>query len=215
MSLSHLLIRKSALFNNGGPDDQMEWFNGEVISERSDSFGSGHLCYEVEWESDKARTWHSKWELMPVGDHDITLMNIQQHSLNDKDTNRLSKIFDQIIKKNYEFHAFIDEVEPEYRAEYWKEIAYPTCLKQIKDRIDTKYYRCKEALEWEVDLIHKNCSAFNGNTDEQSNGLFRIVFTKHTEMTAKVGISSGNSIILTIHVPPLARGQGLCDLDSR
>ena len=176
MSLSHLLIRKSALFNNGGPDDQMEWFNGEVISERSDSFGSGHLCYEVEWESDKARTWHSKWELMPVGDHDITLMNIQQHSLNDKDTNRLSKIFDQIIKKNYEFHAFIDEVEPEYRAEYWKEIAYPTCLKQIKDRIDTKYYRCKEALEWEVDLIHKNCSAFNGNTDEQSNGLFRIVF---------------------------------------
>ena len=176
LSLSHLLIRKSALFNNGGPDDQMEWFNGEVISERSDSFGSGHLCYEVEWESDKARTWHSKWELMPVGDHDITLMNIQQHSLNDKDTNRLSKIFDQIIKKNYEFHAFIDEVEPEYRAEYWKEIAYPTCLKQIKDRIDTKYYRCKEALEWEVDLIHKNCSAFNGNTDEQSNGLFRIVF---------------------------------------
>ena len=175
-SLTHLLIRKSALFNNGGPDDQMEWFNGEVISERSDSFGSGHLCYEVEWESDKARTWHSKWELMPVGDHDITLMNIQQHSLNDKDTNRLSKIFDQIIKKNYEFHAFIDEVEPEYRAEYWKEIAYPTCLKQIKDRIDTKYYRCKEALEWEVDLIHKNCSAFNGNTDEQSNGLFRNVF---------------------------------------
>ena len=79
-------------------------------------------------------------------------------------------------EQNFEFHAFIDEVEPEYREEYWKEIAYPTCLKQIKDRIDTKYYRCKEALEWEVDLIHKNCSAFNGNTDEQSNGLFRKVF---------------------------------------
>ena len=167
---------KSALFSNGEPDDQMQWFNGKIISERSDAFGSGHGCYEVKWDSDKARTWHSKWELMPIGDHDITLMNIQQHSLNDKDTIRLSKIFDQIIKKNFEFHAFIDEVEPEYREEYWKEIAYPTCLKQIKDRIDTKYYRCKEALEWEVDLIHKNCSAFNGNTDEQSNGLFRTVF---------------------------------------
>ena len=153
----------------------MEWFNGEIISDRPDSFVSGHLCYEVRWESDLAQTWHSKWELMPIGDHDITLMNIQQHSLNDKDTIRLSKIFEKIISNNFEFHAFINEVEKEYKEAYWKEIPYPTCLKQIKDRIDTKYYRTKEALEWEVDLIHKNCSAFNGKTDEHSNGLFRKV----------------------------------------
>ena len=111
---------------------------------------------------------------MPRGDHIITIDNKSSNDLSRKESNRICRVIDQIIKSD-DYLAFNDEVENEFKDEYWQKIPYPTCLTQIKTRLETDYYRSKEAVLWETDLIHKNCIEFNGHNDEDSNGLFRNI----------------------------------------
>ena len=113
----------------------------------------------------------SVWELMPKGSHDIQLCHYA--SLESSNIERISRLLGEIIKSN-DYHAFNDDVEDDFHDDYWKEIAYPTCLNQIKSRIESSYYRTVEAVNWEVNLLHTNCAKFNGNDDQSSNGLFSI-----------------------------------------
>ena len=93
----------------------------------------------------------------------------------------------QIIKSD-DFLAFNDEVENEFKDEYWQKIPYPTCLTQIKTRLETDYYRSKEAVLWETDLIHRNCIEFNGHNDEDSNGT-----AQESNSSSNNGSSTGGS----------------------
>ena len=114
---------------------------------------------------------------MPRGDHEITMIDSNQQM--SKESSRISRVLEKIIESD-DFLAFNDEVEPEFKEEYWKQISYPTCLSQIKNRLETNYYRSKEAILWETELIHINCIKFNGNNDEDSNGLFRNIFNYYS-----------------------------------
>ena len=78
-----------------------------------------------------------------------------------------------IIKSSYfsiiEFHSLqkIGEI-------FWSSSIFQTNLTLIKDRLETNYYRSKANLQWEIELLHSNCIKFNGETDEESNGLFSL-----------------------------------------
>ena len=157
----------SALFENG--EDQMEWFDGVIKGIADNEYE--HQQYRVKWDSDGEVSSHSVWELMPKGSHDIQLC--QYASLESTNIERISRLLGEIIKNN-DYHAFNDDVEDDFHDDYWKEIAYPTCLNQIKSRIESSYYRSVEAVNWEVNLLHTNCAKFNGDNDQSSNGLFSV-----------------------------------------
>jgi len=76
-------------------------------------------------------------------------------------------------------------VEKSFESEYWKSIPYPTHLTRIADRLETNYYRRKETLLWELNLLQLNCQLFNGDSDEKSNGLFSLSITL-TEGLSKI-----------------------------
>ena len=57
---------------------------------------------------------------------------------------------------------------------FWSSSIFQTNLTLIKDRLETNYYRSKANLQWEIDFLHSNCIKFNGETDEESNGLFSL-----------------------------------------
>ena len=57
---------------------------------------------------------------------------------------------------------------------FWSSSIFQTNLTLIKDRLETNYYRSKANLQWEIELLHSNCIKFNGETDEESNGLFSL-----------------------------------------
>ena len=112
---------------------------------------------------------HSAWELMPKGSYDIRLCEYQ--SIDTRHIERVSQVLGQIIESQL-YLAFNEDVEEEFHDEYWKTIAYPTCLRQIKNRTESSYYRSIESLLWEVNLLHVNCAKFNGTDDQASNGLY-------------------------------------------
>ena len=125
-------MHKSALFESG--NDEFEWFDGKIIEDKEqESEHKEHLRFRVHWESDSQESYHSLWELMPRGDHNLTI-DTSSGDLNPGEVERIGKIVDKIIKSN-DFVAFNDEIEAGYREEYWKTMPYPTSLTQIKDWI--------------------------------------------------------------------------------
>ena len=159
--------RCSALFENG--EDQMEWFDGVITGKAEAEYE--HQQYQVKWDSDGEVSSHSAWELMSPGSHDIRLSHYE--SLEQDNLERISRLLAEVIESE-NYHAFNNDVEKEFHDEYWREIAYPSCLNQIKLRIDRSYYRSLDALLWEVGLLHSNCAKFNGSDDDTSNGLFSL-----------------------------------------
>ena len=152
-----------ALFENGA-----ECFEGVIKSISKNDYE--YQQYQVKWDSDGEVSSHSRWELIPKGSHDIQLCHYA--TLESSNISRISRLLGQIIKSN-DYDAFND-LKDDFHGDYWKEIAYPTCLNQIKSRIESSYYRTVEAVNWEVNLLHTNCAKFNGNDDQSSNGLFSI-----------------------------------------
>ena len=154
--------------------DCSQWFRGTVVeSHRKDAHYQRYLVF---WPSDQQKTRHSSWELMPDSESvpDTTLQKYHvKDSIPGSEIERISAIIRKVIDES-EFGAFNQEVEEEFKAEYWKTIPYPTNLTLIADRLETNYYRRADTLLWELDLLHQNCKKFNGDTDEKSNNLFSV-----------------------------------------
>lgn len=104
------------------------------------------------------------------------------------------------LMKKQDAQWFNEQVDRRAFPEYYNIIACPICLSTIRDRVKNGFYRRKEAILSDLDLLYNNASKFNKPNSpivEAAQAIVtlaaNIVNGKRRELSTKVnGDTDGN-----------------------
>ncbi|KAF7728449.1 Bromodomain and WD repeat-containing protein 3 [Apophysomyces ossiformis] len=129
--------------------------------------------YHVIWDDDESQPEDlSPWELVPSGEdfygrYDVAPSMSRQESLRAKDTLRwLMSIED--------FQLYVQQVNYYDYPNYLSQIAYPICLDMVNERLENGFYRRKEAIIDDVELIRKNAQKYNHESSAANKNAQRM-----------------------------------------
>ena len=136
--------------------DDDEYYEGKVMAVKGNPRDRPWRCYVVGgWpgESDEA---FSPWELARPGEHwpesrecieEAARMDLQEH-------------VDELIAEP-RWQLFLEPVDEELYPDYCNVIAYPVCLRLIRDRLSLGYYRRLQSLLYDISFLYSNAYAYN------------------------------------------------------
>lgn len=166
------------VFEEIGPDTRIpQWFAGQVTQQNpcKGNQGTEYNKFDVKWHADDKIDLQSSWNLVERLSDEQPEVILSEIMIDEHETLRMINVIHNLIIQHIpDVDIFNYEIEKQYRAEYDRKVPYKTNLTQIKDRLETKFYRSKQSLIWEIEHLHKNCVTFNGPDDAISNGMFSV-----------------------------------------
>ncbi|KAG2224593.1 hypothetical protein INT45_003733 [Circinella minor] len=129
--------------------------------------------YHVIWDDQESQAEDlGPWEIVPTGEDFQEKFNVGT-ALSNAETRRAKDIITWLMQCE-DFGLYIHQVNYyEYR-NYLSQIAYPICLEMIMDRLNNGFYRQKQAVIDDIELIRKNAQKFNHETSPAHKDAIRM-----------------------------------------
>ncbi|CDH58503.1 bromodomain and wd repeat-containing protein 1 [Lichtheimia corymbifera JMRC:FSU:9682] len=149
--------------------------------------------YHIIWDDEESTPEDlSPWEIVPAGQDFNAMYNVGPE-LSVQDKRRAREILDWLMN-NEEFQLYVEPVDYYSYRQYLSLIAYPICLQTVSERLEGNFYRSKQALIDDVDLIRKNATTFNDSQSIAYKNANRLAtFFKNRFKNPTMAISLGRS----------------------
>lgn len=123
-------------------------------------------CYGVRFleGEDTGEELFSPWDLQPIINGSGGSVDRRSYECLESLENRVSHLIEAKVAKvcgTNRYAPFVDPVSLNDFPDYPETVAYPISLTIIRDRLQAKYYRRIESLEWDVRMIQTNTAAYN------------------------------------------------------
>ncbi|KAL0085562.1 hypothetical protein J3Q64DRAFT_1640133, partial [Phycomyces blakesleeanus] len=125
----------------------------------------------------------SPWEFVPSGQNFQTRYDVSSR-LTRQEKQRAREVLGWLSSESA-FELYVHQVDYYTYRNYLSMIAYPICLEMVLERVNNDFYRQKEALIDDVELIRKNAMKFNDETSSAHKDAVRMANYFKTRMLSK------------------------------
>ncbi|KAI9261484.1 hypothetical protein BDA99DRAFT_511475 [Phascolomyces articulosus] len=149
--------------------------------------------YHIIWDDQESSPEDlSPWEIVPTGEDFQDRFDVGS-TLSDAETKRAQDIISWLMQ-NEDFGLYIHQVDYYQYRNYLSQIAYPICLDMIMKRLNNGFYRSKQAVIDDVELVRKNAQKYNHETspaNKQAVRMANFFKTRFTNIRMPLEISRG------------------------
>ncbi|KAI8370578.1 uncharacterized protein BYT42DRAFT_538143 [Radiomyces spectabilis] len=129
--------------------------------------------YHVIWDDNESSPEDlSPWEIVPSGEDFRQRYDVGPR-LSRADTQRAKDIITWLSNSD-EFQLYVHQVNYYDYPNYLSQIAYPICLDMVYERLNTGFYRHREAVIDDIELIRKNAQKYNHETSLANKNAARM-----------------------------------------
>ncbi|KAI9031743.1 hypothetical protein CLU79DRAFT_842322 [Phycomyces nitens] len=137
--------------------------------------------YHVVWDDAASSPEDlSPWEFVPSGQDFQARYNVGSR-LTRQEKQRAREVLGWLSSESA-FELYVHQVDYYSYRNYLSVIAYPICLEMVLERVNNDFYRQKEALIDDVELIRKNAMKFNDETSPAHKNAVRMANYFKTRM---------------------------------
>ncbi|KAI9490135.1 hypothetical protein BDB00DRAFT_839128 [Zychaea mexicana] len=129
--------------------------------------------YHIIWDDEESSPEDlSPWEIVPSGEDFYERYDVG-NTLSIAETKRAQDIINWLMQ-NSDFELYVHQVDYYQYRNYLPQIAYPICLQMILERLNHGFYRQKQAVIDDVELIRKNAQKYNHETSAANKDAVRM-----------------------------------------
>lgn len=139
--------------------------------------------FHIIWDQEAQGEDLSPWEVVPSNQDFYETYDVGKR-LSDTEKRRALDVI-AWLEGNPEFQLYVPPVDYYRFSSYLSQIAYPICLEMVTARLENDFYRQKEAVIDDVELIRKNAQRFNNANSPASKNAFRMSSFFKSRMTSK------------------------------
>ncbi|KAI8146431.1 hypothetical protein BJV82DRAFT_386668 [Fennellomyces sp. T-0311] len=172
-----------------------EKYTGHIDSVRSGAswrrarLPSPWAYYHIIWDDEESPAEDlSPWEIVPTQE-DFNERYDVGGTLTNAERKRAQDII-HWLTQNQDFQLYVHQVDYYQYRNYLSQIAYPICLNMILQRLDNGFYRQKQAVIDDVELIRKNAQKYNDESSAANKDAVRMAnFFKSRFLNTRMPIS--------------------------
>lgn len=142
--------------------------------------------FHIVWDQESQAEDLSPWEIVPSNQDFYETYDVGKR-LSDTEKRRALDII-AWLESNPEFQLYVPPVDYYRYSSYLSQVAYPIHLQMVTARIENDFYRQKEAVIDDVELIRKNAQRFNNASSAASKNALRMSSFFKSRMTSRFQI---------------------------
>ncbi|KAG0179532.1 Bromodomain and WD repeat-containing protein 3 [Apophysomyces sp. BC1021] len=182
-----------AVYDDGKYTGTISTRNSNGMYWRRAKMPSPWAYYHVIWDDDESQPEDlSPWELVPSGEDFHARYDVAP-SMSRPELARAKEVL-RWLTSTEDFQLYIHQVNYYDYPNYLSQIAYPICLDMVNERLENGFYRRKEAIIDDVELIRKNAQKYNHESSLANKNAQRMAsFFKSRLLKPRMALSVSRS----------------------
>ncbi|KAI8989487.1 hypothetical protein BDB01DRAFT_848660 [Pilobolus umbonatus] len=162
-----------AIYDDGKYTGTVSRCNDKGLKWEQANLPSPWAYYHVIWDDNSSPPEDlCPWELVPRGENFHERYDVEPR-LTAQEIQRAKDII-QWLSGDKDFQLYVHQVDYYEYPAYLSMIAYPICLDMISKRLENNFYRSKEGLIDDFELIRKNAQKYNADTSSAYKNSVRL-----------------------------------------